>query len=170
MNKVENPPSARSELGLSELLAVVRRLGQSRALVEESLIRRSVFTGTTKRWYEPLFDQEGVDAWLLGWPCGGDIDLHDHGGASGAIYVLQGSLVETSGTPRARRLRQRTVQAGQSIAFGPDHVHDIVNRGAVPAVSLHVYGPRLEAMTYYRIDERSRRLIPDRVEPVESVA
>ena len=83
--------------------------------------------------------------------------------------MLEGSLVETSGTPRSRRLRLRTIHAGESVAFGPDHVHDIVNSGAVPAVSLHVYGPRLEAMTYYRIDEESGRLLPDRLEPVETL-
>jgi len=169
MNKVENPVVARPQLGPPELLAAVRRLARTGGVPETSSLRGLLPTGTSKRWYEPLFAEEGLDAWLLWWSCGGDIDLHDHGGASGAIYVLDGSLVETSGTPRSHRLRVRTIQAGGSIAFGPDHVHDIVNSGAVPAVSLHVYGPRLEAMTYYRIDERSGRLLRDRSEPVDTL-
>jgi hypothetical protein len=34
---------------------------------------------------------------------------------------------------------------------GPDHIHRIVNAATRPAVSLHVYGPALRAMTRYRI-------------------
>ena len=169
MNKVENPSVAGPQLGPSELLAAVRRLARTSGVLKTSSLRGRVATDASKRWYEPLCAEEGLDAWLLWWSCGGDIDLHDHGGASGAIYVLEGSLVETSGTPHAHRLRVRTIWAGGSVAFGPDHVHDIVNSGAVPAVSLHVYGPRLEAMTYYRIDDRSGRLLRDRSEPVDAL-
>ncbi len=160
---------ARPQLGPSELLTAVRRVARTLAGPEDGRFHCPVTTGAGKRWFEPLVAEEGLDAWLLGWSCGGDIDLHDHGGASGAIYVLDGSLVETSGTPRSHRLRVRTIRAGESIAFGPDHVHDIVNSGAVPAVSLHVYGPRLEAMTYYRVDDRSGRLVRDRSEPVDTL-
>jgi hypothetical protein len=46
-------------------------------------------------------------------------------------------------------------------------VHDVVNVCPQPAVSLHVYGPRLDAMTYYRVDERSGRLVPDRTQRVD---
>jgi hypothetical protein len=37
------------------------------------------------------------------------------------------------------------------VKFGCSHVHDIVNLGSTPAISVHVYGPRLTAMTYYRL-------------------
>src|SRR5213076_3472398 len=118
MNKVENPEVAGPQLGPSELLAAVRRLARTSGVLETSSLRGRVATDASKRWYEPLCAEEGLDAWLLWWSCGGDIDLHDHGGASGAIYVLEGSLVETSGTPHAHRLRVRTIQAGGSVAFG----------------------------------------------------
>jgi hypothetical protein len=42
---------------------------------------------------------------------------------------------------------------GGSISFGGHHVHDIVNGGAVPAISVHVYAPRLTSMTYYQLTE-----------------
>jgi hypothetical protein len=48
-------------------------------------------------------------------------------------------------------------------------VHDIVNAGTEPALSLHVYGPRLEAMTYYRTDDQSGKLLPHRLERVEPI-
>lgn len=168
MNKVGNP-SVGSVLGPPELLAAVRRLARTRAVAEGGLLRGAIAPSASKRWYEPLFAGDGLDAWLLWWSCGGDIDLHDHGGASGAICVLEGSLVETRGSRRARRLRQRTLEAGASIAFGPDYVHDIVNAGTEPALSLHVYGPRLEAMTYYRTDDQSGKLLPHRLERVEPI-
>jgi hypothetical protein len=81
--------------------------------------------------------------------------------------VLEGSLLETWGTRNGRRLRERRLGAGQSIAFGPDYVHDVINTSVEPAVSLHVYGPRLDAMTYYYLDDRTGRLLADRSELVE---
>ena len=34
------------------------------------------------------------DAWLIAWPSGGKVDLHDHGSSTGAVSVISGSLVE----------------------------------------------------------------------------
>jgi hypothetical protein len=36
-------------------------------------------------------------------------------------------------------------------------VHDIVNDGSAPAVSVHVYAPRLTSMTHYRLDNGALR-------------
>jgi len=41
--------------------------------------------------------------------------------------------------------------AGASTAFEAPHIHDLVNLGAVPAISVHAYAPRLTAMTHYDI-------------------
>ena len=38
-----------------------------------------------RRWYEPLLEDASFEAWLLGWPVGEGIDLHDHGSSSGAL-------------------------------------------------------------------------------------
>src|ERR1019366_10060665 len=38
---------------------------------------------------------EACDAWLIAWPIGGAIQLHDHGASSGAIVVVSGTLEET---------------------------------------------------------------------------
>ena len=35
------------------------------------------------------------DAWVIAWPSGGRVDLHDHGNSCGALVVLEGTLVET---------------------------------------------------------------------------
>ena len=34
------------------------------------------------------------DAWLIAWPSGGKVELHDHGDSSGAVSVIAGTLVE----------------------------------------------------------------------------
>jgi rhodanese-related sulfurtransferase len=48
-----------------------------------------------------------------------------------------------------RRLSSRRLDAGQAVAFGPAHVHDVAHGGAGSAISIHAYSPPLLAMTYY---------------------
>jgi hypothetical protein len=107
-----------------------------------------------ERWYVPLLEGPDFEAWLLGWPVGQGIELHDHGSSSGALVVVEGTLLETY-VPASDwlrpgvRLRHRRLPEGASVAFGPDHIHDVVNGGARQALSIHVYSPRLRAMTFY---------------------
>ena len=106
------------------------------------------------RWYEPVMESADFEAWLLGWPVGEGIELHDHGSSSGALVVVDGTLSETyvdaseSVRPGAR-LQHRSLQEGDLVAFGPDHIHDVVNGGRRQALSIHVYSPRLRSMTFY---------------------
>src|ERR1700734_3693488 len=48
----------------------------------------------TRRVYELIAASEGFEAWVIGWPPGGAIELHDHGESSGAVVVVDGELVE----------------------------------------------------------------------------
>jgi mannose-6-phosphate isomerase-like protein (cupin superfamily) len=95
---------------------------------------------------------DAYEAWVIRWPAGGAIDLHDHGGSAGAFTVIEGTLTELR-ADRARRRApwSRDVQTGASAVFGPHHVHDVVNAGDEPAVSVHVYAPPLVAMTFYEV-------------------
>jgi len=107
-----------------------------------------------QRWYVPLLEDEHVEAWLLGWPVGEGIELHDHGSSSGALAVVEGTLLETyiQGNDWVRpggRLRHRRLPEGALVSFGPDHIHDVVNGGPRRALSIHVYSPRLRSMTFY---------------------
>jgi hypothetical protein len=109
---------------------------------------------TGERWYEPLLEEPGFEAWLLGWPVGQGIELHDHGSSSGALIVVEGTLLETyveasDWLRPGARLRHRRLPEGASVAFGPEHIHDVVNGGARQALSIHVYSPRLRSMTFY---------------------
>lgn len=101
------------------------------------------------------------DAWLIAWPGGGTIDLHDHGGSRGALHVISGSLVETIPWRDAAgrvTFAQRELQDGVTLGFGAGHVHDVRNESTAHALSLHVYSPALTSMTYY--DCLDGRLVP----------
>lgn len=113
-------------------------------------------TRPTRRCWDLMMATDHLEAWVIAWPSNGAIELHDHGGSSGAVVVAAGELVETSivslpsggAAPRTRRLK-----VGGSIVFPGSHVHDVVNTGPAPALSVHVYSPRLTSMTYYRVTD-----------------
>jgi hypothetical protein len=102
------------------------------------------------RWVAPLAVNEHSEVWLQGWPAGEHVELHDHGGASGALFVVEGRLVETYAPGwDAPRLRHRRLPTGARSAFGPGYVHDVVNAGPTQALTIQVYSPRLVSMTFY---------------------
>jgi len=97
-----------------------------------------------------------LEAWVIAWPPGGAVELHDHGGSSGAVVVVAGELTETSVVHRGRRrpvLATTTIRPGRPVHFSGHHIHDVVNDGDVPALSVHVYAPRLTSMTYFRMTD-----------------
>jgi hypothetical protein len=107
-----------------------------------------------RRW-ELVAASETFEAWIIGWPAGGVIALHDHGNSAGAVVVASGELVETylaenvdgSFTSQVRRM-----PTGSSWSMAGRYVHDVVNDAETPAVSVHVYAPRLTSMTHYRLN------------------
>jgi hypothetical protein len=145
-----------SALLLADLAEVARTMAETDSLWRP-LVRRS----QRERWYEPLTRTDDYEAWLIGWPRDSGLELHDHGGASGAVRVLAGGLVEIwwdrSIVPagdgvadrRLGRLSRRTLRQGSTVVFGPTHVHDVRARGRRPALSIHVYSPRLTSITFY---------------------
>jgi hypothetical protein len=110
-----------------------------------------------ERRFELLELTDDFDIWAIHWPQGRGLDLHDHGGAAGALWVVEGSLEEHYigvGATVARR----SIVAGGGAAFGPSYVHDVVNVETTPATSVHAYSPPLESMTFYRRDGRDLRV------------
>jgi predicted metal-dependent enzyme (double-stranded beta helix superfamily) len=130
----------------------------SRALLEE-LLRdtngliaraRDLFVPRRGRAWIRVADTPGADAWLIAWSRGSSVGTHDHGGSHGAFHVLRGALVESyrdSEEPYFARVRR--LADGATVSIPPDRVHDVANAGARRALSLHVYAPRLTAMTFY---------------------
>jgi Cysteine dioxygenase type I len=108
---------------------------------------------------EPGLDE--LEIWAIHWPQGQGLELHDHGGSVGALWVVEGTLEEHYVRPE-QVLGRRNIVAGGGAAFGPHYVHDVVNSQAAPATSVHAYSPPMESMTFYRQDERG--LVVDRAE------
>jgi predicted metal-dependent enzyme (double-stranded beta helix superfamily) len=112
------------------------------------------------RWYECLSDDSDAQVWLLTWLPGQGTDLHDHGGSAGAFVVVSGLLTEQTvvTSPRGPIVADASLTAGRGRRFGAHHIHRIVNTGTQPAISVHVYGPRLETMTRYAVEGRRLRV------------
>ncbi|MEA3184843.1 MAG: hypothetical protein QOJ74_1320 [Ilumatobacteraceae bacterium] len=118
----------------------------------------------TERRYERLLITPVYEAWVICWPVGAALDLHDHGGSAGAFAVVAGELQETTiehGVVSVHRYR-----AGQTATFGATRVHEVANGGARLATSVHVYSPPLSVMEYYR-READGGLVNARRDPVD---
>src|SRR3954453_13161405 len=108
-----------------------------------------------QRWYKRLAGEEDFEVWALTWLPGQGTDLHDHGGSAGAFLVHAGQLTEhcvmpadsaersASSVTARPELVSGTIGAGGGRRFGPRHVHQLINNADTPAISVHVYGPRL---------------------------
>jgi hypothetical protein len=115
----------------------------------------------SERVYELLVLTDDLEIWAIHWPRDQGLEWHDHGGSAGALWVIDGGLVEHSiggeGEPT-----ERTIETGGGSAFGPSFIHDVVNAGDVPASSIHVYSPPMASMTFYR--QEGRALVVERAE------
>ncbi|MGH3899229.1 MAG: cysteine dioxygenase [Pseudonocardiaceae bacterium] len=110
---------------------------------------------TDTRWYRLLERLGQHEVWLLSWLPGQGTDLHDHGPASGAFAVAAGTLTEDVVAAKPGRSPvevTRELAAGRCRVFGPHYVHRVTNTGTVPAVSVHVYTPKLAIMNRYRVE------------------
>ena len=102
-----------------------------------------------RRHWSRLPTRLDVDVWLLTWLPDQGTDLHDHGDSAAALTVVQGRLTEVR-ADRGGTLSSVQLGVGASHWVAPGVVHDIVNRFSEPAVSIHVYAPRLQRMTFWR--------------------
>lgn len=109
--------------------------------------------GPTRGGCDLMVVSEDFEAWVVAWPPGGVIELHDHGEAIGAVVVAKGELVATSvsGVGDVFETDAAVLGTGSSMSFGAGHAHDIRNVTADPAISVHVYAPRLTSATFYEI-------------------
>ena len=151
-------------LAPDRLLEVVRGLARD-AETWRALARHD----REQRWYVRLATNPRYDAWLIGWHAHQGVDLHDHGGSAGALCVVEGELLETSGRLgtegglREKRLdgrhRARRSTAGTSTGSS--------TRPRQVATSIHVYSPPLTTMDFYETEADStfRRLRTEVADP-----
>jgi predicted metal-dependent enzyme (double-stranded beta helix superfamily) len=116
---------------------------------EPELWRPAVRFDAAARVHTRIAADHEFEAWLLTWLPGQGTDIHDHGGSAGAIVMLSGVLSEWTPGGLRRSGRTRRLRSGDVRPFGADHVHRVRNDALEPAISLHVYAPRLQMMTRY---------------------
>jgi hypothetical protein len=114
-----------------------------------------------ERQYELLELTDNLEIWAIHWPQGRGLELHDHGGSAGALWVVEGTLEEHFVEDQQSTAR-RSIAAGGGEAFRSSYIHDVVNVQAAPATSLHAYSPPMASMTFYR--QESQGLVVDRTE------
>ena len=141
------------------LSAIATRLAE-----QQQLWQPLIEFDPVSRYYARLAHEPDFEAWLLTWVPGQGTDWHDHGGSGGAFVVLQGALVEGTAVHGVVRGTRHIHRRGVAHAFGPDYVHRVTNEGPDPAVSLHVYAPRLEVQHDYVSDDGILRLVATRRE------
>ena len=165
-------------VSLGDLAALTRQVA-----AEVVAGHHHVHVDPTNRWSQRLHADPHLDVWLISWATEQAAELHDHGGSLGALTVVSGELTEwrwsagraddheataeelAAGGPG---LRRRALGAGSGAAFPLGHVHDVSNRRAGAAVSVHAYSPPLSTMSYYAVERGT--LTRTRSELVESGA
>jgi len=121
------------------------RLGELMDLVV-ARVAGHVIPGTGRR-YELLHADTDSEAWLIAWPNGTGLAMHDHRGSSALIHVVSGELRERH--PAGDGFTTRSLVAGERYALAADHVHEVLNIEAPEAVSIHFYSPRLGDLGFH---------------------
>ena len=141
------------------------RLGQlvGQIAADQGRWRQLVRFTEPQRWYQRLELADDYEIWLLSWLPGQHTGFHDHGQAMGAFTVASGRLAERTVAAGQRQARSRPVAAGTVRSFGSEHVHDVHNTSARPAVSIHAYSPPLTAMRRYELTATGLVLVATRM-------
>jgi len=137
-------PSIPGRYSPNELCAIVEEIAGSPARWSDS-----VRFDLAERCYSRLHLDVAVEVWLICWDIGQDTLLHDHGGSVGAFTVARGSLLEDFGSVRRTGLATRRHRVGDTVGFGADYLHNLVNVGTEPTVSIHAYSPPLRVMNFF---------------------
>jgi hypothetical protein len=93
----------------------------------------------TERTWRTLVDEPDLQGWLICWPAGRALDLHDHGGAAGAMVVLGGTLEEHAAAGPGEPIERRLLPEGTASAFGPSFIHSVCNPCRPLVTSVHLY-------------------------------
>jgi len=125
----------------------VQLLRTARLFASDPALPTLVNPGSGQRHWVELDSSPYLQIWLLCWPAGTHTGWHDHGDSAGAFLSVSGTLLEQTFSGGLRG--DRIFIAGQGRAFGPNHIHHVANVGVEPALSVHLYTPRLTTMTRY---------------------
>jgi len=125
----------------------------------------------TQRQYELVYEDERMDAWVLSWMPGQATGYHDHYISGVGICVAAGGVREDllvyGGEDVALHL-----EVGESRRGGPGYIHRVRHSNGRPAVTIHVYSPRLDWVGQYRLGDDGvirREIRPGRDELTEQL-
>jgi hypothetical protein len=143
----ENLISA-SPASLEQLEEIVTDVGQA-----PWLWGHAVSFDLERRSHRVLYKTDGLEIALFGWATGQDTLFHDHGGASGAVFICSGMLVEDvveAMDGQVIRLLTEARNAQSAFSFGPDYIHRVRHDPAHGvALSIHAYTPAItDALDY----------------------
>jgi hypothetical protein len=113
----------------------------------EDLSACTVYPRGAERSYVRL-PSRGCEVWLICWPPGSMAPLHDHGSASALATMLSGELQEWL-KPIDGASVERLWRSDATLEIPAFARHEVWNASEHTAYSLHVYTPRLQAMTFY---------------------
>jgi hypothetical protein len=109
-----------------------------------------VHDNADRRCYELVYEDDRMDAWILSWMPGQGTGFHDHYISSVGLCVAQGAVREDLMVYGADD-QSRELRPGDSRQGGPGYIHRVSHHGGRPAVTVHVYSPRLDWVGQYRL-------------------
>jgi len=148
-------------LDAAELEEVAVRIA-ARPEIWEPLVR----IDPVQRRYELIYEDDHMDAWVLSWMPGQGTGFHDHFSSSVGVSVVAGAVREAQLRLDAEHVEAR-LEPGDSLNGGPGYIHRVRHAEGEPAVTIHVYSPRLDWVGQYRVDDQGilrREPAPGRVE------
>jgi quercetin dioxygenase-like cupin family protein len=101
-----------------------------------------------QRVFAPLDAGPHAGAWLICWMPGHDTGFHDHDHSSGAVIVVAGQVREER-IGAGWEVKRATYGPGDVFPFVSGNIHRMLHVGDEPAVSIHVYSPKLQVMGAY---------------------
>jgi mannose-6-phosphate isomerase-like protein (cupin superfamily) len=105
---------------------------------------------SNRRRYELVYEDERMDAWILSWMPGQGTGFHDHYISSVGLCVASGAVREDLMVYGAGD-QSRELGPGDSRHGGPGYIHRVSHHAGQPAVTVHVYSPRLDWVGQYRL-------------------
>jgi len=143
----EHIPAGR-DLTREELANLAEAVGTA-----PELWREHVHHDPQQRYWYHLYRDPHLDIWLICWDRAQDTGYHDHDLSSGAVFVVEGTLLEDYFYRREdgwveERTRERP--AGSVWHFDSASIHGMRHASGPPVVSIHCYSPALWRMGHYR--------------------
>jgi cysteine dioxygenase len=137
--------------------AIRRQFGRLR-LVRVDLADGIAFSDVS---YQRVLIHSGpsYEALVLCWRSGQSSPIHDHGGSTCGVYIIEGTATETvfaaSPCGRLAPVRSHTFGAGAFRVSGDRDIHQMANLESPGSdlISLHIYSPPLTGMRTYSIGE-----------------